>query len=451
MLTVEEQKQKGHEYRKTISRKELGTWKVDTGRDLVKELITAQESTRVQQLVPLRHERMSASPFTFFRGSAILQAHDLAATPHTDFRVQACGDAHISNFGIFASPERRLVFDINDFDETLPAPFDCDIKRLVASIEICGRDRGFSRVEREEAVRQASRIYQQSMNDFSDMGTLEVWYQHVDLENTVERYHDVTDSEQLDIIQKTAEKALKKDNNRAVRKYTEMVDGKLRIKSDPPVTTPVRDLVGEARDLYNYRHDIKETIQQYRLSLPKERREIIDQYRPVEMAHKVVGIGSVGTQCWILFLKGRENGDPLVLQIKEANNSVLEQWFGASKYKYKGQRVVAGQRAIQTAGDILLGWMRLKAPNGKYYNYYVRQFWDAKGSFDLENISPTGLSGLSSACAWTLAHGHAKTGSRHMISGYLGKGDVFEETMVCYATAYADQVEADYEMFLKMI
>ena len=391
MSEMKEQKNLGKEARSTVSRKDLGLWKTETGRELVRELITEQEKTRVPALIPLRHERMSASPFTFFRGSAILQAHDLGIMPHTDLNVQACGDAHISNFGIFASPERRLVFDINDFDETLPAPFECDIKRLVASVEICGRDRGFSHAEREEAVRQTARIYQTAMKHFAESSTLDVWYEHVDLDSTLEQYKDVTDSEQLEIINETTKKALKKDNNRAVRKYTETVNGKLRIKSDPPFITPLRDLVGEQQDLYNYKYDIMETLEQYKLSLPEERRVIIDQYRPVEMAHKVVGIGSVGTQSWLLFTVGRANEDPLVFQIKEAGPSVLEKWFGASKYEYKGQRVVAGQRAIQTAGDILLGWMSLKAPNGKTYHYYVRQFWDAKGSFDLEDITPHGV------------------------------------------------------------
>ena len=451
MSEMKEQKSLGKEARGTVSRKDLGLWRTQTGREIVKELITEQEEARVSALIPLRHERMSTSPFTFFRGSAILQAHDLAIMPHTDLNVQACGDAHISNFGIFASPERRLVFDINDFDETLPAPFECDIKRLAVSVEICGRDRGFSHSEREEAVRQTVRNYQKAMKHFAEASTLDVWYEHVDLESTLKQYKDVVDKRQLEIIDETTKKALKKDNIRAVRKYTETVNGKLRIKSDPPYITPLRDLVGEQKDLFEYKHDIMETLEQYKLSLPEERRVIIDQYKPVDMAHKVVGIGSVGTQSWLLFTVGRASGDPLVFQIKEAGASVLENWFGASKYEYKGQRVVAGQRAIQTAGDILLGWMSLKAPNGKTYHYYVRQFWDAKGSFDLETISAKGLSALASVCAWTLAHAHAKTGNRHQIDGYLGKGDTFEDAMVHYAAAYADQVEADYDEFLKMI
>ena len=451
MKTVEEKKAEGREYRKVIPRSALGQWDVETNRELVKALLTQQESRRVPLLVPLRHQRMAVSPFTFFRGSAILQAHDLAMTPYTDLRVQGCGDAHISNFGIFASPERRMVFDINDFDETLPIPFDCDIKRLAASVEICGRDRGFSPQDRAEAVYQTANMYRESMNKFSETGTLNVWYDHIDIENATAEYGHITDEEHMKIIQKITKKATQKNSNRAIKKYTEVVDGKLRIKSDPPILTPLRDLVGEEKASFGFSHNIADTLEIYKQTLPEERRRILNEYVPVEMAHKVVGVGSVGTQAWILVLMGRNPDDPLVLQIKEANESVLEPWFGASKYTAMGQRVVEGQRAIQTAGDILLGWLTLKTQNGYAKSYYVRQFWDAKGSFDLEKIDPAGLTALGSMCAWTLAHAHAKTGRRHIISGYLGNGDVFENAMVRYASAYADQVEADYELFLKMI
>ncbi len=405
MKSIEERIEQAKAFRKTTSRSDLGIWKVQTKRPIVEQLTLMQERTRHEKLIPVRRERMSASPFSFFRGSAVIQAHDLSTTPGTCFRVQACGDAHISNFGIFASPERRLVFDINDFDETLPAPFEADIKRLAASIEICGRQKGVSEGQRAETVREAAAFYRRSLS---------------------------------------------KTSERAVRKLTETVDGKIRIISDPPLIVPLRDLIGEEKKNFDFRHDLRNAIDLYKVSLPAERQGLLDQYEPVEMAHKVVGVGSVGRQAWILIMMGRGNSDPLVLQIKEAEASVLETYYGASVYSECGRRVVEGQRAIQTAGDILLGWVRLRDLGGVMKDYYVRQLWDAKGSIDMETISTDGFRGVSLACAWTLAHAHAKTGDRHAIAAYLGNGEVFENAMVSYASAYADQNEADYEMFLKM-
>jgi uncharacterized protein (DUF2252 family) len=416
----------------------------------VEELLLMQEKTRLKELIPIRRERMSASPFSFFRGSAILQAHDLAASPGTCFRVQACGDAHISNFGIFASPERRLVFDINDFDETLPAPFEVDIKRLTASIEICGRQRGFTKEQRAEAVRDAAAFYRKSMAEFSEMGNLEVWYKHLDIESYLKEGKRQPDKKQIKEIQDTMRKSLSKTSERAVIKLTETVDGKLRIKSNPPLVVPARDLTKEQKITFDFNHDLRKAIDHYKKSLPADRQNLIEQYEPLEVAHMVVGVGSVGRQTWILIMMGRENGDPLVLQIKEAEDSVLETYYGASVYSESGQRVVEGERSIQTAGDILLGWARLKNQSGSIKDYYVRQLWDAKGSIDMETISTEGYHGMSLACAWTLAHAHAKTGDRHAIAAYLGKNEVFENAMVSYSSAYADQNEADYEMFMKM-
>lgn len=450
MKTIEERRREGKKYRKTTSRKDLGIWNVEPKRELVKWMIQEQEETRLKELIPLRRERMAVSPFTFFRGSAIIQAYDLSQTPRTNFKVQACGDAHISNFGIFASPERRMVFDINDFDETLPAPFEVDIKRLVASIEIAGRDRNFTQEAREAAVRDAATFYQKTMLEFSEIGNMEVWYKHLDLENFIENDPHFTDESQLKIMQDAINKALAKNSERAIKKLTETVDGKIRIKSDPPIIVPIRDLIGEDKLRYNFNHNLPRAIEIYKESIPTDRQILIDQYEPIELAHKVVGVGSVGRQAWILVLMGRENGDPLVLQIKEAEHSVLEAFFGKSAYSKCGRRVVEGQRAIQTAGDILLGWLRIEAHDGQLKDYYVRQLWDSKGSFDLDKITPDGFRGLSSMCAWTLAHAHAKTGDRHAIAGYLGKGEAFANAMVSYAKCYADQTEADYEMFLKM-
>ena len=447
--TVEERKAEGKEYRKTTSRREIGFWEVEAKREIVRELILSQEKTRVKSLIPLRRQRMAVSPFTFFRGAAILQAHDLAITPKTGFIVQACGDAHISNFGLFASAERRMIFDINDFDETLPAPFEVDVKRLLASLEICGRDRKFTEEQRQKTVYEAAALYRRTMQEFSDDGTMEVWYAHLDVEDFMKNKKDELNPEQIKLMNNTVRKALTKTSQMAMEKLMENVGGKLRIKSNPPLMVPVRDLSEKEKEFFDFRFSLTDALSAYKETLPEERRHLIDQYEPLELAHKVVGVGSVGRQAWMLVLMGRENEDPLMLQIKEAAPSVLEDYYGRSIYDKYGQRVVEGQRAMQTAGDILLGWVRLKGSEGREKDYYVRQLWDDKGSFDLTNITYEGFYGLSLLCAWKLAAAHAKTGDRHAISGYLGKSDNFETSMVKYAALYADQNEADYQMFLK--
>ena len=438
MKDIKEQRQTGKSFRKEeTSRKVLGIWKPVSNRSEILNLMAEQEKGRIQELLPLRHERMLQSPFAFFRGTAILQAKDLSDSPGTPFYVQACGDAHISNFGMFASPERRMVFDINDFDETLPAPFECDVKRLLASVEICGRDRGFSREQREAAVEECARTYRESMRLFSEMGSLDVWYAHLDIDSVLKEQSDFLEPKNVKDIKKAVEKAQMKNSGRAMKKLMEETDGVFRIKSDPPIVVPLRDLVDADKERYDFRHNIREALKLYQESLPVERRGIIDSYEPLEMARKVVGVGSVGTRSWILVLTGAGKDDPLVLQIKEAGPSALERYFGKSRFSEQGRRVVEGQRAIQTVGDILLGWITFSSEDGINGDYYVRQLWDSKGSFDLEKISCEELRGLSSACAWTLAHAHAKTGNRHMIAGYLGKGEDFEKAMVGYARAYA--------------
>ena len=451
MKSITDIKKEAKNYHKITPRKDLSRWDVQTHRAIVEELLHEQEKTRVQELIPLRHERMSVSPFTFFRGAAIIQAHDLSQTPGTGFTVQACGDAHISNFGMFGSPERRIVFDINDFDETLPAPFEVDIKRLVASVEICGRDRGFPKKDREQAVYDTADMYRKTMSMFSDMGNMEVWYRHLDMEELMAQDAIFSDENQSRRIREAVEKASAKNSERAIRKLTETVDGQLRIKSDPPVIVPIREMVTEEKELYNFKYNIQKALDVYKESLPPDRRGLIDRYEPIELARKVVGVGSVGMRAWILVMMGREGGDPLVLQIKEAEKSVLEKYYGAARQDQCGQRVVEGQKAIQTAGDILLGWLRVPMKEGTPGDYYVRQLWDSKGNFDIDRVAVGGYQGLSMMCGWTLAHAHAKTGDRHAIAGYLGKSDAFAEAMVAYAKAYADQSEADYDVFLKNI
>ena len=446
---------KGKALRKAISRKQLGTWEVIPDRAEAAERILAQDAERVPDLVPVRHERMRTSPFAFFRGAAAVMAADLGGGPGTGIPVQACGDAHIANFGIFASPERRLVFDINDFDETIRAPWEWDVKRLCASAEICGRDRGFSRQARAAAVYAAADSYRDAMQRFSSMGTLDVWYTNADLENLLRegKKHALTDESRRQ-MQKAMEKALTRSREEAMQKLTERVDGHVQIRSNPPLVVPFRDMAEP--DEMGYAGDrasefLTFALKKYRLSLPRERRYLIDQYSVSDAARKVVGVGSVGTRCWIVVMEGNSRHDPLILQIKEARHSVLEPYVEKSPYPEQSRRVIEGQRAIQTAGDILSGWLWFPDRTGRLMDYYVRQLWDSKGSVDLSRTDPEEFSGYCALCGWTLAHAHAKTGNRHKIAGYLGKGDAFPEAMQRFASSYADQNEADFAAFCKAV
>lgn len=445
----------GKELRKKVPRSSHAAWDVKPDRSEIVDMISEQEKTRIPELIPVRHQRMTTSPFTFYRASAVIMARDLSQTSTTDIRVQACGDAHIGNFGMFASPERRLVFDINDFDETLPAPWEWDIKRLVASVEICGRDRGFSDEERSRAVRTAAEGYREGMQKYSEMGALDVYYDHMDVEKIYQQNIDRLTSENRRLIQKTMEKALAKNREKAFGKFTELtVDGHVQIKSDPPLIVPFRDMADSdftGIDREGVSELISLILKKYRLSLPKERRYLIDQYSIRDAARKVAGVGSVGTRAWIIVLEGAGIHDPLILQVKEAEKSVLEKYAGDSVFIEHGRRVVEGQRAIRTAGDILTGWVRFPDKNGHILDYYVRQLWDFKGTIDLSKITAEDLTGYAGLCGVTLAHAHAKTGNRFSIASYIGKGDVFIDAMEAFAKAYADQNEADYNVFLNSL
>ena len=449
ILSADEARQNGKMMRQTCKRPSHGTWEYTKDRDHIIELLKEQERTRIQELVPIRHERMSVSPFAFYRGAAIIMADDLSRTARTGIMVQACGDAHIANFGAFASPERRLVFDINDFDETLPGPWEWDVKRLITSIEICGRHCGFSENDRTEAVLAAARIYRRAMLRFSETGNMSMWYEHIDLEKLYRVHEGELGIQKARTIHKAAVKAMSKTNEGAFSKLTEVVDGQIQIKSDPPLIVPLRDIQGYAgsKRVKKTEQIISDALRSYRRSLPRERRILIDRYRVVDIARKVVGVGSVGNRALIVVMEGVSENDPLVLQVKEAQASVLENYLGKSTFAEHGRRVIEGQRAIQTAGDILLGWARIQEADGVQRDYYVRQLWDSKGSVNLEKISPDELSAIASMCAWTLAHAHAKTGDRHGIAGYLGQSKAFEEAMLRFARSYADQNERDYEVF----
>ncbi|MGI6230199.1 MAG: DUF2252 domain-containing protein [Tractidigestivibacter sp.] len=444
----EESRTAGKALRKKVPRRSHAEWVVSEDRSAAMELIRGQERGRVQELLPIRHQRMAESPFSFFRGAAVTMAADLATTPTTDIRVQACGDAHLANFGIFASPERRLVFDINDFDETLPAPWEWDIKRLATSVEVCGRHLGLSAEERLHAVRDAASGYHEAINAFAKMGNLEVWYAHMDVEGIIQEHEDYLGKAERTEFRRVTKRAASKNSSRAVAKLTEVVDGQLRIVSDPPLLVPFRELdtIGVSQE--DAGRFIGAILGRYRMTLPRERRELVDQYVTDDVARKVVGVGSVGMRNWILVMEGADKDDPLVLQVKEATDSVLEPYAGRSTFREHGRRVVEGQRAIQTAGDILLGWVRAPTFDGSMHDFYVRQLWDAKGSVDLEKMDSHELSRFSRLCGWTLAHAHAKTGNRFEIAGYLGKGDGFDEAICEFAQSYADQNEIDYQAFL---
>jgi uncharacterized protein (DUF2252 family) len=396
---------------------------------------------------------MLVSPFTFFRGAALIMAADLSATPDSAITVQCCGDAHLSNFGVFGSPERRLVFDINDFDETLPGPWEWDLKRLVASFEIAGRDRGFSPPDRRRVVLAAARAYRQGMRDAAHRSTLDVWYSHMDMAQMLEWIRTEHDDRQRDRKQGhdavvDVAKARTRDSTRAFKKLTRVVDGNVRFVADPPLIVPLEDLVlsPDARD--RTEQSLRKLIRRYRRTLADEHHPL-EEFRYVHMARKVVGVGSVGTRAWIFLMTGVDTDDPLILQAKEAQPSVLERFVGTSAYSNEGQRVVVGQRLMQTASDIFLGWVRVKDIDGQPRDYYVRQLHDWKGSAHVDTLSVDGAITYARMCGATLARGHARSGDWIAIASYLGKGDVFDRAMADFSAAYADQNERDYEALVE--
>ncbi len=407
-------------------------------------LVEQEDEGRVQELVPIRHGRMLVSPFTFYRGAASIMAHDLAPTPRAGLTVQLCGDAHCSNFGGFASPDRALVFDLNDFDESLPGPFEWDIKRLAASFEICGRDRNFTDAERRAAVIGVVRAYREAIRDFAAMPNLAVWYSRLDADQLAARIRVEQNKKTAKTVDQSLAKARTKDSMKAFSKLTHLVDDEPRIVSDPPLVVPIAELVDEEQ-ADQITHTVKEAFRLYRGSLQHDRRKLLEEFRIVDVARKVVGVGSVGTLAWILLLLGRDDSDPLFLQVKEAGPSVLEPHLGKSEFRNHGQRVVEGQRMMQASSDIFLGWLRNpKGIDGKPHDLYVRQLWDWKVSIDLEAILPRGLALYAQVCGWTLARAHARSGDRVAIASYLGKADVFDRAVADFAQAYADLNERDY-------
>ena len=377
-------------------------------------------------------------------------ANDLADSTVTGLRVQLCGDAHLVNFGVFDTPERAHVFDINDFDETLPGPWEWDVKRLAASVEVAARDLGLERRDRRNAVRSAVRGYREQMIQFAAMRNLEVHYARLEAADVVARFEHVGRKRERDHIERDVAKGLTRGHLSAFDKLVERSGTDLRFRSDPPLLVPAVELLDEAARR-RYVAVIREFLAQYRASLATDRRQLLDGYRFVEMARKVVGVGSVGTRAWVVLMIGRDEDDPLLLQLKEAKRSVLEPYSGRSVYRQKGQRVVEGQRAIQSASDPLLGWYKLRALDGRVHDFYVRQLWDGKASVDVAHLDAAGLATYASTCGWTLARAHARTGPRVSIATYLGDDDTFDDAIADFAETYADLNEADHRLLVDAI
>ena len=409
-------------------------------------LLAEQGRSRVPELVPLRWGRMLVSPFTYYRGAALPMASDLATTPVTGLSVQACGDAHLSNFGVFGSAERNLVFDVNDFDETLPGPWEWDVKRLAASLEVAARGNGFSAKQRGVIVTAAVARYRLAMRGFAGMTNLQVWYARADVDQFRAQLDPRLRTRQIKVVEKGAAKARTSDSMRELAKLTRLVDGRPRILSDPPLLVPIDELIPAGPDRAVLQSQLTRLIGGYRRTLETDRRYLLEQFEFCDMAHKVVGVGSVGTRCWIILLLGRDDADPLFLQVKEAQESVLCQYVGASKYPNQGQRVVAGQRLMQAASDIFLGWQRTPAGlDGQPRDFYVRQLRDWKFSLDIETMLPAGMRLYGELCGWTLARAHARSGDRIAIASYLGNSDVFDKAIASFAAVYADQNERDHQ------
>ena len=415
------------------------------------QILVDQAPSRVPELVPIRYGRMLVSPFTFYRGAAAIMAHDLAPTPRAGLQAQLCGDAHLANVGGYASPERDLVFDLNDFDETLPGPFEWDVKRLATSFEICGRDRNFTKADREKIVFSVARNYREWMRKLAAMTNLEVWYARLDVATIEQAIRKQGAEKQAAAVEAVAAKARTKDSMKAFSKLTEEVDGEPRIIADPPLIVPIRDLVEPERAVLA-EQELRDIFRNYRRTLQHDRRHVLEEFRWVDLARKVVGVGSVGTRCWILLMLGRDATDPLFLQVKEAQASVLEPYLGKSSYANHGQRVVTGQRMMQSVSDIFLGWVHVDGKetlDGESRDFYFRQLWDWKTSLDLDVVVPVGLELYAQICGFLLARAHARSGDRVAIAEYLGKGDTFDKAIAEFARAYADQNEKDYAELVK--
>jgi uncharacterized protein (DUF2252 family) len=450
-LTPEQRAARGKAARAAAPRSAHARWRQPSDRPDPVAVLERQSLDRVPGLVPVRHERMAVSPFTFYRGAAAIMAADLAATPVSGVTVQLCGDAHMSNFGVFGTPERRLIFDVNDFDETYPGPWEWDVKRLAVSFEVGGRDRGFGAGDRRAIVREAVRAYRRQMRRTAAEGTLSAWYDHVDAERLLAQVWREVGRRRLSKkearrAERDVAKARTRDSVRVLARRAARVDGDLRIRAEPPLIVPLEELIAPESEWDEPERLIKSLLSSYRRTLAREHHPL-EEFRFVHAARKVVGVGSVGTRCYILLLVGRDHRDPLFLQVKEAGSSVLEAHLNGPRYRNHGARVVAGQRVMQAATDVFLGWQRIRGLDGQDRDYYVRQLHDWKGGADVDRLQVQGAWLYARLCGATLARAHARWGDRIAIAAYLGNGVRFDRAIADFAPAYADQNERDYEAF----
>ncbi len=450
-LTVAERVARGKAARAEVPRSSHAIFEPAAHRTDPIELLERQAQTRVPELVPIRYGRMLVSPFTFYRGAALIMASDLAATPRSGLTVQCCGDAHLSNFGVFASPERRLMFDVNDFDETLPGPWEWDVKRLAASMLIAARDNDFAVSDQEQIVLDTVAEYRTAMGRFAKMKNLDVWYAHLDIENALKELGSQLKPKQVKRTEKALAKARTKDSMSAFSKLTHLVDGEPRIVAQPPLIVPLDDLA-EGAEREEMLDGLQELVRSYRTTLEHDRRVLLEEFRLADFARKVVGVGSVGTRAWIALLLGRNGEDPLFLQMKEAEPSVLEEFLGPSEFENHGERVVTGQRLMQASSDIFLGWLHVESGlDGQERDFYGRQLKDWKGSAEIERMIPQGLAAYGRLCGWTLARAHARSGDRIAIAAYLGHGSSFDRAIVQFSSAYAEQNDRDYKALAKAV
>jgi uncharacterized protein (DUF2252 family) len=443
-LSVAERVARGKAARSEVPRSShAGFAPVATRVDAV-ELLERQARTRVAELVPIRYGRMLVSPFAFYRGAAMIMAEDLAATPRSGLMVQCCGDAHLSNFGAFASPERRLVFDVNDFDETLPGPWEWDVKRLAASMLIAALDNGFSAKQQDKVVLGTVKEYRRAMREFALMNNLAVWYSHLELEPVLQQFSAQFKPRLVKRAEKTLAKARTRDSLSAFAKLTHVVNGRVEIVDQSPLIVPITKLASgrQGREIFE---ELRGVLRGYRATLEFDRRVLLEEFELHDIARKVVGVGSVGTRAWIALLLGRDDQDPLFLQIKEAEPSVLEPFLGPSEFSNHGQRVVTGQRLMQATSDIFLGWLHIEAGlDGQSRDFYVRQLKDWKGSAEIERMDPEAMTVYGKLCGWTLARAHARSGDRIAIAAYLGAGNAFDRALLDFSNAYTEQNQRDY-------
>ncbi|MBW8737074.1 MAG: DUF2252 domain-containing protein [Streptomyces turgidiscabies] len=448
--TPQERAKLGKAARGTVPRSSHAEYNPGPKRPDPLEIIEKQSANRVPELVPIRYGRMIESPFRFYRGAAAIMASDLAETPRTGITAQLCGDAHMLNFRLLASPERHLMFDINDFDETLPGPWEWDVKRLAASFVIAGRLNGFSTKERASIVRAAVESYRENMRAFAGLGNMAVWYAQFDVDWVRERFGADLSARGRDRWQRAVEKARSHDTQQVFDKLTQAVDGGRRITPDPPLIVPLQDLMSQEQRAKTEQLILR-LVERYGHSLQSDRRFLLEQFRVVDMARKVVGVGSVGTRCWIILLLGKDDEDPLFLQAKEADDSVLAPHVGGSMYRNQGERVVSGQRLMQATSDIFLGWERVEGLDGRQRDFYVRQLRDWKGVAVAEDMVPRGMRTFGALCGATLARAHARSGDRIAIASYLGGGDSFDRALVTFAESYADQNEQDHQALVDAV